>query len=127
MSSFTFYLFFIPFLGVVLLAVNFILAPYNPNAEKRSAFECGFHSFLGQNRSQFSISFFIFALLFLLFDLEILLIYPYALSSGWNDLFGLSTMLLFFVLLTIGFIFELGKKALTIYSRQYTDSSKFNK
>ena len=85
--------------------------------------ECGFHSFLGQNRSQFSISFFIFALLFLLFDLEILLIYPYALSSQWNDLFGLLTMLLFFVLLTIGFIFELGKKALIIYSRQNNKSN----
>jgi NADH-ubiquinone oxidoreductase chain 3 len=82
MTSFTFYLFFIPVLAVVLLAINFIFAVYNPNAEKRTAFECGFHSFLGQNRSQFSISFFIFALLFLLFDLEILLIYPYALSSN---------------------------------------------
>jgi NADH-ubiquinone oxidoreductase chain 3 len=118
MSSFTFFLFFIPVLALLLLAINFIFAPYNPNAEKRTSFECGFHSFLGQNRSQFSISFFIFALLFLLFDLEILLIYPYALSSQWNDIFGLLTMLLFFVLLTIGFIFELGKKALVIYSRQ---------
>jgi NADH-ubiquinone oxidoreductase chain 3 len=124
MSSFTFFLFFIPVLGVLLLAINFIFAPYNPDAEKRSAFECGFHSFLGQNRSQFSISFFIFALLFLLFDLEILLVYPYALSSNWNDSYGLLTMLLFFVLLTIGFIFELGKKALTIYSRQNSTHKK---
>lgn len=118
MTSFTFYLFFIPLLAVILLAINFIFATYNPNAEKRTAFECGFHSFLGQNRSQFSISFFIFALLFLLFDLEILLIYPYALSSNFNDIFGLLIMLIFFILLTIGFIFELGKKALIIYSRQ---------
>lgn len=118
MSSFTFYLFFIPVLAIILLAVNFIFAIYNPNAEKRTAFECGFHSFLGQNRSQFSISFFIFALLFLLFDLEILLIYPYALSSNWNDIYGLIVMLIFFILLTIGFIFELGKKALVIYSKQ---------
>lgn len=122
MTSFTFFLFFIPVLAVLLLAINFLFAPYNPNAEKRTAFECGFHSFLGQNRSQFSISFFIFALLFLLFDLEILLIYPYALSSNWNGIFGLVVMLLFFLLLTIGFIFELGKKALTIYSRQYKSS-----
>ena len=79
MTSFTFFLFFIPFLAVVLLSINFIFAPYNPNAEKRTAFECGFHSFLGQNRSQFSVSFFLFGLLFLIFDLEIVLIYPYAL------------------------------------------------
>ena len=77
MTSFTFFLFFVPILAILLLVINFGFAPYNPNAEKRTAFECGFHSFLGQNRSQFSISFFIFALLFLLFDLEILLIYPF--------------------------------------------------
>lgn len=124
MTSFTFYLFFIPVLAVVLLGINFIFAVYNPNAEKRTAFECGFHSFLGQNRSQFSISFFIFALLFLLFDLEILLIYPYALSSNWNDIFGLVTMLIFFLLLTVGFVFELGKKALVIYSRQNTQDKR---
>jgi NADH-ubiquinone oxidoreductase chain 3 len=118
LTSFTFYLFFIPVLAIILLAVNFIFAVYNPNAEKRTAFECGFHSFLGQNRSQFSISFFLFALLFLLFDLEILLIYPYALSSNWNEIYGLVVMLIFFVLLTIGFVYELGKKALVIYSRQ---------
>jgi NADH-ubiquinone oxidoreductase chain 3 len=82
LTSFTFFLIFITILASLLLAINFIFAPYNPNAEKRTAFECGFHSFLGQNRSQFSISFFIFALLFLLFDLEILLIYPYGLSSN---------------------------------------------
>ena len=118
MTSQTFFFIFIPILAIILLAINLIFAPHNPYEEKDSAFECGFHSFLGQNRSQFSISFFIFGLLFLLFDLEILLIYPYALSSNWNDIFGLSTMLLFFVLLTIGFIFELGKKALVIYSKQ---------
>ena len=53
------------------------------------------------------------------------MIYPYALSSNWNDIFGLLIMLLFFILLTIGFVFELGKKALSIYSRQ-NNSSKVN-
>jgi NADH-ubiquinone oxidoreductase chain 3 len=86
--------------------------------EKDSTFECGFHSFLGQNRTQFNISFFIFGLLFLLFDLEIVLIYPYSVSSYTNDAYGLIIMMLFFVLLTLGFIFELGKNALTIDSRQ---------
>ena len=57
--------------------------------EKDSVFECGFHSFLGQNRTQFNISFFIFGLLFLLFDLEILLVYPYSVSSYTNDVYGL--------------------------------------
>ena len=121
MTSFTFYLFFIPLLAIILLAVNFIFATYNPNAEKRTAFECGFHSFLGQNRSEFSISFFIFSLLFLLFDLEILLVYPYIVSAYVNGVFGLIIMLIFFLVLTLGFAFELGKNALTIESRQTSD------
>jgi NADH-ubiquinone oxidoreductase chain 3 len=118
MTSTTFFIIFIPILAIILLAVNLILAPHNPYQEKDSVFECGFHSFLGQNRTQFSVSFFIFGLLFLLFDLEILLVYPYSVSSYTNDIYGLVIMMVFFVLLTLGFIFELGKNALTIDSRQ---------
>lgn len=81
-------------------------------------FECGFHSFLGQNRTQFTISFFIFALLFLLFDLEILLVYPFVVSAYGNDIYGLVIFLIFFTILTGGFTFELGKNALNIDSRQ---------
>ena len=113
MSSQIFFFLFVPILAIILLGVNLILAPHNPYEEKNSAFECGFHSFLGQNRSEFSISFFIFALLFLLFDLEILLVYPYV-----NGIFGLIIMLIFFLILTLGFAFELGKNALSIESRQ---------
>lgn len=118
MTSQTFFLVFIPILAFILLAVNLIFAPHNPYQEKDSAFECGFHSFLGQNRSEFSISFFIFALLFLLFDLEILLVYPYVVSGYVNGVFGLIVMLIFFLVLTLGFAFELGKNALSIESKQ---------
>jgi NADH-ubiquinone oxidoreductase chain 3 len=118
MTSTTFFIIFIPILSIILLLVNLVLAPHNPYQEKDSVFECGFHSFLGQNRTQFSISFFIFALLFLLFDLEILLVYPYSVSSYSNDIYGLVIMMVFFVLLTLGFVFELGKNALTIDSKQ---------
>ena len=118
MTSQTFFFFFIPILAIILLAVNFIFAPHNPYQEKDSAFECGFHSFLGQNRSEFSISFFVFALLFLLFDLEILLVYLYVVSVYFNGIFGLIVMLIFFLVLTLGFAFELGKNALSIESRQ---------
>jgi NADH-ubiquinone oxidoreductase chain 3 len=118
MSSISFFLLFIPILSVILLLVNIILAPHNPYQEKASAFECGFHSFLGQNRSEFSISFFIFALLFLLFDLEILLVYPFIVSAYINGIFGLIIMLIFFLVLTLGFAFEIGKNALSIDSRQ---------
>jgi len=91
--------------------------------EKNSVFECGFSSFLGQNRTQFSISFFIFALLFLLFDLEILLVYPYLVSAYTNGIYGLTVLLLFLLALTLGFAFELGKKALSIDSRQMSNAS----
>jgi NADH-ubiquinone oxidoreductase chain 3 len=120
MTSTTFFFLFIPLLAVILLAVNIILAPHNPYQEKDSAFECGFHSFLGQNRSQFSISFFIFALLFLLFDLEILFIYPYFVSAYNSGIYGLIIALTFLLLLTVGFVFEIGKNALKIDSRQYS-------
>jgi NADH-ubiquinone oxidoreductase chain 3 len=120
MTSLTFFFFLIPMLAILLLAINILLSPHNPYQEKNSAFECGFHSFLGQNRTQFSISFFIFALLFLLFDLEILLVYPYVISAYYNGLYGLINMLIFFFILTLGFAFELGKNALKIDSKQQT-------
>ena len=118
MSSTIFFFLFIPLLAFILLAVNLIFAPHNPYMEKNNVFECGFSSFLGQNRTQFSISFFIFALLFLLFDLEILLVYPYLVSAYTNGAYGLAIMLMFLLALTLGFAFELGKKALHIDSRQ---------
>src|SRR3954451_11730178 len=118
MTTITFFFLFIPILAIILLLVNFLFAPHNPYEEKDSVFECGFHSFLGQNRTQFTISFFIFALLFLLFDLEILLVYPYVVSAYTNGIYGLVIMLIFFLALTLGFAFELGKNALKIDSRQ---------
>jgi NADH-ubiquinone oxidoreductase chain 3 len=116
--SFTIYILIITILSIILLLINFIFSYHKPYLEKKTAFECGFHSFLGQNRTEFSISFFIFALLFLLFDLEILLVYPYVVSAYTNGIYGLVIMLIFFLALTLGFAFELGKNALKIDSRQ---------
>jgi NADH-ubiquinone oxidoreductase chain 3 len=113
-----FFLIFIPILSIIFLVINFAFANHNYYLEKDSAFECGFHSFLGQNRTQFTISFFIFALLFLIFDLEILLVYPYIVSAYNNEVYGLIIMLIFFILLTLGFAYELGKNALKIDSKQ---------
>lgn len=118
MTNTIFFIIFIPILSIILLLINFVLAPHNPYQEKDSPFECGYHSFVGQNRTEFSVSFFIFALLFLLFDLEILLVYPYSVSGYNNDIYGLIIVMVFFILLTLGFIFELGKNALTIDSKQ---------
>ena len=118
MTSLSLFFLIVPTLALILLAISLILAPHNPYQEKDSTFECGFHSFLGQNRTQFTISFFIFALLFLLFDLEILLVYPYVVSTYTNGLYGLVIMLIFILALSLGFAFELGKNALEIDSRQ---------
>lgn len=118
MTTTTFFFIFVPIVAILLLVINLLFAPHNPYDEKDSVFECGFHSFLGQNRTQFTISFFIFALLFLLFDLEILLVYPYVVSAYTNNIYGLVVMLIFFLALTLGFVFELGKNALKIDSRQ---------
>jgi NADH-ubiquinone oxidoreductase chain 3 len=95
-----------------------MFAPHNPYQEKYSIFECGFHSFLGQNRTQFGIKFFIYALVYLLLDLEILLVYPFAVSGYKNNIYGLIITLIFIIIITVGFIFELGKGALKIDSRQ---------
>lgn len=118
MSSVTFLFVFVTILTVVFLLLNFILAPHNPYQEKYSIFECGFHSFLGQNRTQFGVKFFIFALVYLLLDLEILVIYPYGLSVYENGIYGLIVVLIFIGIITAGFVFELGKNALKIDSRQ---------
>ena len=118
MSSVTFLFVFVTILTIVFLLLNSILAPHNPYQEKYSIFECGFHSFLGQNRTQFGVKFFIFALVYLLLDLEILVIYPYGISVYENGIYGLIVVLIFIGIITAGFVFELGKNALKIDSRQ---------
>lgn len=119
MNSITFFLFFIPILAIILLAINLIFAPHSPYTEKSSTFECGFHSFLGQNRTQFSVSFFTYGILFLLFDLELVLMYPLITSFYLNGGYGLFIGLVFFMALTAGLVFEIARKALNIDSRQY--------
>lgn len=121
MSSITLFILLISIIAILFLIINLLLAPHNPYQEKYSIFECGFHSFLGQNRTQFGIKFFIYASLYLILDLEILLIFPFALSSYSNNIYGLSIMLIFTIIVTIGFIFELGKGALKIESKQNTN------
>jgi len=72
--------FFVPVLVGVLLALNLLFAVHRPDAEKLSAYECGFSPLTAQTRNPFSISFYLVALLFLIFDLEIALVYPVAVS-----------------------------------------------
>nr|YP_009763306.1 NADH dehydrogenase subunit 3 [Metarhizium rileyi]QIS49085.1 NADH dehydrogenase subunit 3 [Metarhizium rileyi] len=127
MSSVTFLFILVCAIAILFLILNFVLAPHNPYQEKYSIFECGFHSFLGQNRAQFGVKFFIFALVYLVLDLELLVIYPFGMSGYENGVYGLIIVLLFIGIITAGFVFELGKGALKIDSRQsynYFNKSK---
>jgi NADH-ubiquinone oxidoreductase chain 3 len=121
----TFLFIFVTALSLIFLLLNFIFAPHNPYQEKYSIFECGFHSFLGQNRTQFGVKFFIFALVYLLLDLEIVMIYPFAVSEYENGVYGLIVVLIFIVIITVGFVFELGKNALKIESKQTKERSEY--
>jgi NADH-ubiquinone oxidoreductase chain 3 len=120
----TIFIFLVSIIALLFLVINFIFAPHNPYQEKYSIFECGFHSFLGQNRTQFGVKFFIFALVYLLLDLEILLTFPFALSGYVNNIYGLIITLGFIAIITLGFVYELGKSALKIDSRQSLINNK---
>ena len=119
----TIFIILVCIIALLFLIINLLFAPHNPYQEKYSIFECGFHSFLGQNRSQFNIKFYIYAFLYLILDLEILLIFPFAISMYINDIYGLIVILIFIVIVTIGFIFELGKGALNIFNKQQDNLS----
>nr|YP_009186395.1 NADH dehydrogenase subunit 3 [Pneumocystis carinii]ACZ82948.1 NADH dehydrogenase subunit 3 [Pneumocystis carinii]AFR90433.1 NADH dehydrogenase subunit 3 [Pneumocystis carinii] len=95
-------------ISLSLIILNVLLAKTSPTLEKVSPFECGFSSF-HQTRSPFNIYYYLIGLLFLIFDLEILLIYPYAL---FTTTYGFYIFNIFLIFLTIGFIYEFGKGVL---------------
>ena len=105
---------FVPILAGVLLAINFLLAVHRPDEAKVSAYECGFSPVYGQTRSTFQIHFFLVALLFLVFDLEILLLFPIAVTLYSVSVFGFSVVLIFFIVLTIGFVLEIGSGSIKL-------------
>ena len=105
---------FVPILAVILLALNLLLGPSRPDESKVSPYECGFSTIYGQTRSEFNIHFYIVAMLFLVFDLEILLLFPLATVLYQVSTFGLSIGIIFFIVLTIGFVLEIGSGAISI-------------
>ena len=113
---------FVPILAVLLLGLNLLLAAHKPDEAKVSAYECGFSPVYGQTRSTFQIHFFIVALLFLIFDLEVLLLYPLALTLYQVSVFGFFVALIFFIVLTIGFILEIGSGAISIKNSDIKNS-----
>ena len=93
------------------LILNFAFSPKNPDPEKLSAYECGFEPF-NDSRMEFDIRFYLVAILFIIFDLEIAFLFPWAITLGNIGYFGFFSMMLFLSILTIGFIYEWKKGAL---------------
>ena len=93
------------------ILINFLLSPNNPDPEKLSAYECGFEPF-NDSRMEFDVRFYLVAILFIIFDLEIAFLFPWAISLGAIGVFGFISMMIFLFILTIGFIYEWKKGAL---------------
>ena len=98
-------------LSVSFIVLNFIFSPKKPDPEKLSAYECGFEPF-DDSRMEFDVRFYLVAILFIIFDLEIAFLFPWAISLGNIGLLGFCSMMIFLFILTIGFIYEWKKGAL---------------
>ena len=98
-------------LGFAFIVVNFLFSPSNPDPEKLSAYECGFEAF-DDSRMEFDVRFYLVAILFIIFDLEIAFLFPWAISLGSLGALGFWSMMIFLAILTIGFIYEWKKGAL---------------
>ncbi|HEY2069482.1 MAG TPA: NADH-quinone oxidoreductase subunit A [Rhizomicrobium sp.] len=97
--------------ALALTAVPFIIAPQKPDPEKLSAYECGFNAF-GDARMKFDVRFYLVSLLFIIFDLEVAFLFPWAITLGKTGVFAFWSMMAFLGVLTIGFIYEWKKGAL---------------
>ena len=98
-------------LSIGFIVINYIASPKNPDPEKLSTYECGFEAF-SDSRLQFDVRFYLVAILFIIFDLEIAFLFPLAISLGNIGLLGFYSMIIFLFTLTIGFIYEWKKGAL---------------
>ncbi|MBV8060897.1 MAG: NADH-quinone oxidoreductase subunit A [Alphaproteobacteria bacterium] len=99
------------FVSVAAVALSFILAKQKPDSEKLSAYECGFPAF-DDARAKFDVRFYLVAILFIIFDLEIAFLFPWAVALGDIGWAGFASMMLFLGVLTVGFIYEWKKGAL---------------
>jgi NADH:ubiquinone oxidoreductase subunit 3 (subunit A) len=103
---------FVPILALILLTLNLLFSVHKPDSEKLTSYECGFSPIHGQTRTPFSIQFYLVAILFLVFDLELLVLYPITVSLYEVGTLGFWVVLIFFGILTVGFVYELGSGAL---------------
>ena len=98
-------------IGLALLVAPFLLAYQNPDPEKLSAYECGFNAF-DDARMKFDVRFYLVSILFIIFDLEVAFLFPWAITLGATGAFAFWSMVVFLGVLTVGFIYEWKKGAL---------------
>ena len=98
-------------LSSVFIILNFLLSPQKPDPEKLSAYECGFEPF-SDSRMKFDVRFYLVAILFIIFDLEIAFLFPWAISLGNIGILGFTSMMIFLFILAVGFVYEWKKGAL---------------
>jgi NADH-quinone oxidoreductase subunit A len=99
------------FIAVALLVAPFLVAYNSPDPEKLSAYECGFNAF-DDARMKFDVRFYLVAILFIIFDLEVAFLFPWAITFGELGWFGMWSMMIFLGVLTVGFVYEWRKGAL---------------
>src|SRR5438128_8108052 len=97
--------------GVAPMVLGRLLGPHRPNPEKLSPYECGFEAF-EDARMKFDVRYYLVAILFILFDLEIAFLFPWAVSLNAIGLFGFVSMMIFLGILVVGFVYEWVKGAL---------------
>ncbi|PIW29710.1 MAG: NADH-quinone oxidoreductase subunit A [Rhodobacterales bacterium CG15_BIG_FIL_POST_REV_8_21_14_020_59_13] len=98
-------------IGIGFMLAAWVLAPSNPDPEKVSTYECGFEAF-DDARMKFDVRFYLVAILFIIFDLEVAFLFPWAVTLGETGLFAFWSMMVFLGVLTVGFIYEWKKGAL---------------
>lgn len=97
--------------ALIALCLPFVTAPRKPDAEKTSPYECGFEAF-DDARSRFDVRFYLVAILFIVFDLEVAFLFPWVMSFGKIGLYGFFSMMVFLGVLTVGFLYEWKRGAL---------------
>jgi NADH-quinone oxidoreductase subunit A len=98
-------------IATAMILASVVLARQNPNSEKLSPYECGFEPF-GDARIRFDVRYYLVAILFIIFDLEVAFLFPWAVSLGDVGLFGFWSMIVFLAVLTVGFAYEWRRGAL---------------
>ena len=105
------FLFISLFLSIGFIVANYLASPSNPDPEKLSAYECGFEAF-DDSRMEFDVRFYLVAILFIIFDLEVAFLFPWAITLSATGIAGYVSMMIFLLILTVGFIYEWKKGAL---------------